>query len=323
MTKTMADIFKRKRLMATWWLLSAFICAFAQGTELYDRKSSSVSELGVREHTWLVGGGFSNVLDSYLSPYIYKGGELRLMRETHRLTRMFWKENGNEQSDGNQFSSSSTGSEPRVTFQTLLDLHGAYLDSRAGNVNGWAGGVRYGLGWLYRLTPQKHVGSASDDWTSTRSQRFSLAVGPMLSGYLGAVYNERNGNNPAQAKLDLMLDLSAACSYRFRLFRHPFVLRYQLTIPFVGVAFSPNYGQSYYEAFSFGNYDRNAVFANFVNMPSMRHLLTLDVPISRRSRTALRVGYAGEFMQSTFNKINYHSYSHCVMIGFTQSFRKL
>jgi hypothetical protein len=183
--------------------------------------------------------------------------------------------------------------------------------------------VRYGLGWLYRVLPEKNMGSVSDAWTSTQFQRFSLEVGPMLSGYLGTVYNERNGNNPAQAKLDLMLDLSAACSYRFRLFHHPFALRYQLTVPFAGVAFSPNYGQSYYEAFTLGNYDHNVVFANVVNMPSMRHLLTLDVPLSRRSRTALRVGYVGELMQSTFNHIKYHSYSHCLMIGFTQSFRKL
>ena len=77
------------------------------------------------------------------------------------------------------------------------------------------------------------------------------------------------------------------------------------------------------EAFTLGNYDHNVVFANVVNMPSMRHLLTLDVPLSRRSRTALRVGYVGELMQSTFNHIKYHSYSHCLMIGFTQSFRKL
>ena len=305
----MSNIFKQRRLMATWLLLSAFFCVFAQENDTPEVKSSPVEELGVREHAWMLGGGFSNVLDTYLSPYIYKGGEIRLMRETQRLTRAFWKEDKE--------------TEPRVTFQTLLDLHGSYLESRAGNVNGWAGGVRYGLGWLYRVMPAKNVGHVFDAWTSTDFQRFSLELGPMLSGYVGAVYNERNGNNPAQAKLDLMLDFSAACSYRFRLFHHPFALRYQLTVPFVGMAFSPNYGQSYYEAFTLGNYDRNTVFANFVNMPSMRHLLTLDVPLSRRSRTALRVGYVGEFMQSTFNHINYHSYSHCLMIGFTQSFRKL
>lgn len=295
--------------MATWLLLSAFFCVFAQEKDAPDLKSSPVEELDVREHAWMLGGGFSNVLDTYLSPYIYKGGEIRLMRETQRLTRLFWRENEK--------------TEPRVTFQTLLDLHGSYLESRAGNVNGWAGGVRYGLGWLYRVMPVKNAGNVTEAWTSTQFQRFSLEVGPILSGYMGAVYNERNGNNPAQAKLDLMLDLSAVCSYHFRLFHHPFALRYQLTVPFVGVAFSPNYGQSYYEAFSLGNYDHNTVFANFVNMPSMRHLLTLDVPLSRLSRTALRVGYVGEFMQSTFNHINYHSYSHCLMIGFTQSFRKL
>ena len=101
MTKTMTDILKQKRLMATWWLLSAFLCVFAQGTDVPDVKSSPVEELGVRKHAWMVGGGFSNVLDTYLSPYIYKGGEIRLMRETQRLTRMFWND-GRRTKDDNE-----------------------------------------------------------------------------------------------------------------------------------------------------------------------------------------------------------------------------
>ena len=86
--------------MATWWLLSAFLCVFAQGTDAPDVKSSPVEELGVRKHAWMVGGGFSNVLDTYLSPYIYKGGEIRLMRETQRLTRLFWNENDGRMTKG-------------------------------------------------------------------------------------------------------------------------------------------------------------------------------------------------------------------------------
>lgn len=88
-------------------------------------------------------------------------------------------------------------------------------------------------------------------------------------------------------------------------------------MPLLGVAFSPNYGQSYYEAFSLGNYDHNVVFAYIGNMPSMRHRLTLDIPVRRYT---LRVGYAAQFNQSTFNHLKYHNYSHDFMIGFNKYF---
>ena len=75
------------------------------------------------------------------------------------------------------------------------------------------------------------------------------------------------------------------------------------------------FGQSYYEIFSLKDYDHNCVFANFINTPSMRHLITLDIPIGRNT---LRIGYAAEFMQSKWNGIRYHAYSHNFMIGFTK-----
>ncbi len=276
--------------MATLLLLSAFSCVFAQHE---------------RMHSTMVGGGTSSIYDTYLSPYTYMGGTVHLVRETRReMQRPLIHIKG-------------------LTFQTLLDVDASFVKSPAKNVEEYAGGVRYSLAWLYRLPLSEPSDRVGDGEMPSASSPFTFHVGPAVSGYLGGIYNDRNGNNPAQAKADLMVDLTAMGQYHFRMLRRTCNVRYQVTVPFFGVAFSPNYGQSYYEAFVLDHSDHNVVFAHFANMPSMRHLLTLDVPIRRDSRTTLRIGYAGQFMQSTFNNLRYHSYTHSFMIGLTQTLNRL
>ena len=112
-----------------------------------------------------------------------------------------------------------------------------------------------------------------------------------------------------------MIDVSALATYDMVIAKHHYLWRYQVSFPLMGIAFSPNYGQSYYEAFNLGHYDHNVVFAYPGNMPSMRHKLTLDIPIKRYT---LRVGYVAQFHQSMFNHLKYHSYAHDFMIGFNK-----
>ena len=242
----------------------------------------------LRRHSTLYGFGASNVFDSYLSPYSYKGIEARIIRQTERYTKLCGG---------------------RVSYQTMIDANASYLKNPAKNVKEYAGGIRYSNAWLYHFPALN-----GRLW---RKGNFQYMVGPQVSFYAGCVYNDRNGNNPAQAKVDLMIDLAAQATYSFRVFRRSWQLRYNLSVPFVGLAFSPQYGQSYYEMFELRDYDHNCVFANVVNMPSMRHLLTVDIPVGHN---LLRVGYAGEFMQSRFNGLRYHAYSHNFMIGFTKYF---
>ena len=273
-----------RRLMAIAVLLSAFSCMHAQHE---------------RMHSTMAGGGWASIYDTYLSPYTYTGSNVHLLRETRReLQHPLIHISG-------------------LTFQTLLDVDASFVKSPAKNVDEIAGGVRYSLGWLYRLPFLDRLSGTE------RLGLTAVHVGPMVSGYVGGIYNERNGNNPAQAKADLMVDFTAMAQLHFRMFQRSCNLRYQVAVPIFGLSFSPQYGQSYYEAFTLDQHDHNIVFAHFANMPSMRHLLTLDVPLRRNSRTTLRVGYAGEFMQSTFNNLRYHSYTHSFMIGLTQTLNRL
>ena len=114
-----------------------------------------------------------------------------------------------------------------------------------------------------------------------------------------------------------MIDLTAQALYRFRLLHRQWLVRYQVTVPFVGVAYSPHYGQSYYETFQLEHYDRNVQFAHFANSPSWRHLLTLSMPM--RS-AVLRVGVTANYQQAKLNGLKYHSYNTDILIGFSKYF---
>lgn len=282
----------RQTAVAILLLPTVAVCVQAQTATRDSIAATQPRPLNERTHSTMLGGGFGNVLDTYLSPYSYTGAHARFYYENSRWTRSFRHD--------------STAL-PVIRFTASVDADGEALENPAGNVNEWAGGVRFSLMWQYAFRP-------------LADGRLVLAAGPGISSYLGCVYNERNGNNPAQAKADLMLDATASACWSLRLFRRPTLLTARVAVPLAGVAFSPNYGQSYYEAFSLGNYDHNVVFAHPFNMPSTRLLLALDIPVGSRCRTAFRVGYAGQFMQTTFNHLHYHSYTHALMIGITKKF---
>lgn len=238
-------------------------------------------------HSTLYGVGTSNVLDTYLSPYNFTGVDARFIRETMRPTKLM---------------------SGHVYYQTFFDADASYLTSKTKLAHEYAGGLRYSNAWLYNILQvnngKGHGGAAY--------------IGLQPSVYVGGIYNTRNGNNPAQAKVDVMVNAKAVVQYDVCLFHKTFPVRYQLAVPLMGVVYSPNYGQSYYEEFVLKNYDHNVLFGNIVNMPSMRHLLTVDIPLN--GVNSLRLGWSGEFNQAKLNGIRYHSYSNNFMIGYTKYF---
>ena len=237
----------------------------------------------------MIGWGATNILDSYLSPEEYTGLDLRYISHTLR------------QREGSH-----------MIHELIHQGNIAYVNNRAKNGREIAGNYNFQYGLHYLL----------GTWELGRNE-LQLEAGGNAELNLGFLYNTRNSNNPAQARAFINMMPVAALTYNFH---HPFRssdyrdfrLRYEVGMPLVGLMFSPNYGQSYYEIFSKGNYDHNLVPTYIGNAPSLRHFLTLDFPLWRAT---FRIGYQGEYLQAHVNKIKYHTYTHALLLGVTKTFK--
>ena len=240
----------------------------------------------LRENALMLGIGYTDILDTYLSPEKYRGTDLRFLSHTRR-------------------EKDSTC----LVHQLLHEGCIAIADNRSGNGGEIGGGYTFAYSLLRKW--QMPVGSC----------HLRLLAGGTAELSVGFLYNTRGSNNPAQARLALQLKPTVAADFDFRLFRRqqrPFTLHYEALAPLCGMMFSPNYGQSYYEIFSRGNYDHNCVPTTIASTPSLRQMLTLDF---RALHTTWRIGYLGDWRQASVNNLKQHTYTHALVFGIVRRFR--
>ncbi len=222
--------------------------------------------------------GSSHLTDTYLSPLKYDGWHTAFAYERYQAMKF---------------------SPERWTMSLTASLALDKTDNPARNASMYSLMVRAGWSMMRRWRPFSALPS------------LTLALGGGVGLEAGALYNDRNGNNPASAKAALTLDLTGFASWRTRVGRLPVTLTYRPTLPLAGAFFSPDYGELYYEIW-LGDHGGLAHFAWPGNYFSLDSRLTADLHFSA---TSLRIGYAGRVFSSKTNDIVTNIFTHALVIG--------
>ena len=254
--------------------------------------ASSVLPATHTRQSYQLGIGPTQLFDTYLSQEKFSGTGFTFLSTTERH---------------NSYVSSDTW---RTFIQHQLSL--SSVDDRSGSRNELQGDYSFFVG---------RVGNWQACTWHYYHNAINVQAGALLNGNLGFIYNTSNSNNPAQARLSLNLMPVVAADCHVNLFKRRLVTRYELALPLVGLAFSPNYGQSYYEIFSLGSYDHNIVPTTFVSAPSFRQQLTVDYQLWKNA--SLRIGYLGDYQQLRVNNLKSHVLHHRIMVGYVRSLTRV
>ena len=275
----------RKYERSSRWIvwIGVFACLITLPTRGQTEEEEEIP-WSVNEGTMIGVGGY-NLMDSYLSPGTetkYTGPGVRIVDERMKMTHL---------------------ANHRISRQQIISVDGAKTHNAAGSATEFAGFVDYTLAYHYHL-PKLYPD-------------LKLLAGAAVHGMGGFIYNTRNSNNPASGKGDLDLNLSLMGIYQWRIKGYPLTIRYQYTMPFAGLMFSPHYGQSYYEIFDLGNSGGIVKFNSFHNKFAMKHYITVDFPIHSFT---VRAGFLQSSYRTDVNDLQCHIISRTFLIGLVKEF---
>ncbi|MCL1938482.1 MAG: DUF3316 domain-containing protein [Candidatus Azobacteroides sp.] len=242
--------------------------------------SQDEKEISLTYQSTMLGIGKTRIYDTYLSPLKYEGDNVGLIYERIKMTGL---------------------GKNHISAQHLLYMEVSDTKNPTETANNYTGSLEYAYGLHYRFKFKP---------------RLQVFAGLQADGFIGMTYNSRNGNNPITAKVNLNMNLSGMAVYRFQIKQQAMLLRYQLNVPFAGVLFSPEFGQSYYEI-SEGFHKNLMHFASFHNQWVVRNLLSVELPFQW---CTLKLAYMNWVYETRVNNLNTHIFSNSVYIGFSRNF---
>lgn len=239
---------------------------------LFSQDRSQSGPVNTVNHATLFGVGKAYLSDSYLSPLTYSGISMTLLHDRLKRTPHF------------------TG---KLLLQQQFQIQVGITENPTASASEYYGDISYYLTGFYPML---------------QTPRFKLLGGGGWDASLGGIYNVRNSNNPGSLKVSTNLNLSAMALYSF-----PWAtFRWQLSTPFVGMFFSPEYGHSYYEIFTLGNNKGTVHLGSFHNQLALRNYFTMDIPLRK---ITLRAGYLGDYYRTAVNDLTTSIVIHQFMVG--------
>jgi hypothetical protein len=228
----------------------------------------------------VIGYGTSSVYDSYLSQLKYAGMNVGLYYEQMQKSDL---------ADG------------RIFIQHLFSGNYAWDRNRSETASYYTGMFEYDYGMHYRFKP---------------ADKLQIFAGAQAGGLLGFIYNTRNGNNPATGKFHLSLNLSAMLSYQLKIKSQALLFRYQVSSPFAGIMYSPQFGQSYYEI-ALGDNEDLVHFSSFHNYLAIKNRLSVELPLSW---VTFRIDYVNSFYETRINDLDTQINMNTFCIGISKNF---
>lgn len=221
--------------------------------------------------------GHASVLDSYLSPVKYGGKAVAINYEAQQ----------------------ATGFAPeRWTRQLCLGADYDYTHNLAGNHTIHSLLVRAQWGMMRR-------------WNNVFTRGLQFQLGGMTQFKGGALYNAANSNNVVSARINWNVGLLGQAIFNTHIKRMPITLRYQATLPVMGMFFAPDYDEAYYEIY-LGNHKNLVHFGWWGNQFDFDQIISADFHLGN---TIVRIGCRNRLESSWINHINTRTTCHYLIIG--------
>lgn len=238
-------------------------------------QADSVHVLRLVTVAYTLEAGSSHIADTYLSPIKYSGWGAGLHYERWQAMKF---------------------SPERWVMQLRFGVRAESTLNFAGNARMWFGGIDFSWAMMRR-------------WKVANG--LTLGAGGKAGLALGALYLERNGNNPVAAKAAVTLDATCYAAYNIKEGRLPVTLTWQPSMPLTGVFFSPDYGELYYEIY-LGNHSGLVRYAWPGSYFRLDNSVMADLHFGA---TSLRLGYRGCIESTKANNIVSNHFTHSFVFG--------